>query len=97
MLLRAPSELSLHVFVSSFDDRLDEDDDVLLPLPSSPLLILRMFEFSIVKFLFFFCWFVILFAQIPRKELYSSPSGCRSKRGGNAEPSNRGLIACRCG
>lgn len=56
MLLRAPSELSF-AYMSSNDDRLDEDDDVLLPLPSSPLLIFRMFEFSIVKF-FIFIFFV---------------------------------------
>lgn len=55
MPLRAPNELSdsLHVFVSSFDDGLDEDDD--LPPPSPPLtllFILRMF--SAVEFLTFF-------------------------------------------
>lgn len=43
MPLRAPSELSdsllIYIFVFSFDDGLDEDDDV----PSLSLLILRMF------------------------------------------------------
>jgi len=46
--------------VSSFDDGLDEDDDV-LPPSSSPLTLLfifRMLELSVIKFLFFFFLFV---------------------------------------
>lgn len=45
----------IYIFVSSFDDGLDEDDDVLPPPPLPPLtllLILRMF--SAVEFLTFF-------------------------------------------
>lgn len=63
MPLRAPSELSnslhIYIFLSSFDDGLDEDDNVLPPLlPFTLLLTLRMF--SAVEFLisiFFFYYF----------------------------------------
>lgn len=60
MPLRAPSELlgSLHIFVSSFDDGLDEDDDVFPPL-SLTLPILWIFEFFVVE-IFVFLFFIDL-------------------------------------
>lgn len=101
MPLRALSELSdsLHIhifFVSSFDDEFDEDNDVFL-------LFFFLFSgcFFTVEFLIlFFLVAFINYLREPRKELYSSPSGCMSKPGkrrGNRGPSNSGFNIGRCG
>lgn len=84
----------MYIFVSSFDDGLDEDDDV-LPPPLTLLLILRMF--SAVEFLTFF-WVVFAnYLREPRKELYSSPSGMSKPGKRRGKPSNSGFNAGRCG
>lgn len=87
--------------MSSFDDGLDEDDDVLPPPPLALLTLLFIFRtFSAVEFLTFFLVVFTNYLREPRKELYSSPSGCMSKPGrrrGNRGPSNSGLNTGRCG
>lgn len=43
------------------------------------------------------CFLTKIQYLVADRDFYSSPSGCRSKRGGNAEPSNWGLNAGRWG
>lgn len=84
-----------YIFVSSFDDGLDEDDEVLL-LPL--LLVLRMC-FLLLSFEFFFFIVFTNYLRESWKELYSSPSG-KSKPGRRREnggPSNSGFNTGRCG
>lgn len=103
MPLRVPSELSdslyICIFVSSFDDGLDGDDNVLLSFLS-----FFLFSGCLLQLNFLFCFFFLVvftnYLREPRKELYSSPSGCKSKPGrrrGNGGPSNSGLNRGRCG
>lgn len=98
MPLRAPSSRirCICIFVSSFDDGLDEDDDVLPPPPLMLLLILRMF--SAVEFLTVFFVVFINYLRGPRKELYSSSDMSKpGRRRGNEGPSNSGFNIGRCG
>lgn len=66
------------IFVSSFDDELDEDNDV-LPPPLTLLLILRMF--SAVEFLTFFGLFLlIIYANLGGS--FTVRRACRSRENG---------------
>lgn len=85
MPLRASSELSdslhIYIFVSSFDDGLDEDDDILPPPLPLTLLILRMF--SAVEFLTFFLLFLlIIYANLGRSFTVHYRAASRSREDG---------------
>jgi len=100
MPLRAPSKLSdsLHMYSSCLRSTMDSMRMMMF------FLLLPFFLFSgcflLLNFWLFF-WVVFTnYVREPRKELYSSPSGCMSKPGkrrGNRGPSNSGFNIGRCG
>lgn len=68
------------IFVPSFDDELDEDNDDVLPPPLTLLLILRMF--SAVEFLTFFGLFLLIIYANLGGSFTDHRRTCRSRENG---------------